>query len=109
MNEALSTPLAFGVLQDAVSRFNALRTKPFWQLAVDKSRTLPVNGVSDVFVEKTTLLNRDNTLLNHEISAALEVGYLLRPGLLFVPPGIAGDVRFPRRILARHRRTGENH
>lgn len=78
MNEALSTPLAFGVLQDAVSRFNALRTKPFWQLAVDKSRTLPVNGVSDVFVEKTTLLNRDNTLLNHEISAALEVGYLLR-------------------------------
>ena len=51
---------------------------PTWQLAVDKKRTLPINGVSDAFVDKTTLLNRDAERISHEISAALEVGYLLR-------------------------------
>jgi diguanylate cyclase (GGDEF) domain len=78
MGEALHTPLAFAVLQDAVSRFNVVRTHTSWQLAVDKNRTLPINGVSDAFVEKTTLLNRDDDRLDREISAALEVGYLLR-------------------------------
>ena len=39
---------------------------------------LPINGVSDAFVEKTTLLNRDDEYLDNELSAALEVGYLLR-------------------------------
>jgi hypothetical protein len=59
MHDAIQTPLAFDVLQDAVSRFSAVRMLPTWQLAVDKKRTLPINGVSDAFVEKTTLLNRD--------------------------------------------------
>ncbi|WP_257896560.1 hypothetical protein, partial [Enterobacter chuandaensis] len=49
-----------------------------WQLFVDKKRTLPINGVSDAFVEKTSLLNRDAEHISNEISAALEVGYLLR-------------------------------
>ncbi|EOZ4637318.1 MULTISPECIES: cellulose biosynthesis regulator diguanylate cyclase DgcQ [Enterobacter] len=78
MRDALQTPLAFDVLRAAVTRFNADRSRPFWQLAVDTKRTLPINGVSDAFVEKTTLLNRDNELLDNEVSAALEVGYLLR-------------------------------
>ena len=80
MNDALHMPLSFNVLHDAVSRFQKLRTIPAWQLAVDKDRTLPINGVSDEFVEKTTLLNRDDTLTNNELSAALELGYLLRLG-----------------------------
>lgn len=80
MRDALQVPLAFGVLHEAVQRFEGLRNIPSWQLAVDKDRTLPINGVSDVFVEKTTLLNRDDDLLNNELSAALEVGYLLRLG-----------------------------
>lgn len=80
MRDALQVPLAFGVLHDAVQRFEGLRNIPSWQLAVDKDRTLPINGVSDAFVEKTTLLNRDNDLLNNELSATLEVGYLLRLG-----------------------------
>ncbi|MGK3224404.1 cellulose biosynthesis regulator diguanylate cyclase DgcQ [Enterobacter soli] len=80
MRDALQVPLAFGVLHDAVQRFEGLRNIPSWQLAVDKDRTLPINGVSDAFVEKTTLLNRDDDLLNNELSAALEVGYLLRLG-----------------------------
>ena len=78
MRDALETPLAFGVLHDAVKRFAHLRTSPSWQIAVDKQRTLPINGVSDAFVEKTTLLNRDDEYLDNELSAALEVGYLLR-------------------------------
>lgn len=61
-----------------MSRFNTVRMLPTWQLAVDKKRTLPINGVSDAFVDKTTLLNRDAERISHEISAALEVGYLLR-------------------------------
>lgn len=78
MHDAIETPLAFDVLQDAVSRFNTVRMLPTWQLAVDKKRTFPINGVSDAFVDKTTLLNRDAERISHEISAALEVGYLLR-------------------------------
>ena len=78
MRDAIQTPLAFDALQSAVSRFNTLRVLPTWQLAVDKKRTLPINGVSDAFVEKTTLLNRDAERISNEISAALEVGYLLR-------------------------------
>jgi len=78
MRDAIQTPLAFDVLYEAISRFNAFRTRPSWQLAVDKKRTLPINGVSDAFVEKTTLLNRDPERISNEISAALEVGYLLR-------------------------------
>lgn len=80
MRDALQVPLVFGVLHEAVQRFEGLRNIPSWQLAVDKDRTLPINGVSDAFVEKTTLLNRDDDLLNNELSAALEVGYLLRLG-----------------------------
>lgn len=78
MDEALKTPLAFGVLYDAVKRFSSLRASPNWQIALDRNRTLPINGVSDAFVEKTTLLSRDEERLPAELSAALEVGYLLR-------------------------------
>ncbi|EPC4044502.1 cellulose biosynthesis regulator diguanylate cyclase DgcQ [Enterobacter mori] len=78
MRDALQTPLAFGVLHNAVTRFNTLRNTTNWQIAVDENRTLPINGVSDAFVEKTTQLNRDNDRLANELSAALEVGYLLR-------------------------------
>lgn len=78
MRDALQKPLAFDVLHQAVDRFDLLRNRPAWQLAVDKERTLPINGVSDAFVEKTVLLNRDDERIRNEISAALEVGYLLR-------------------------------
>lgn len=77
MHDALETPLAFGALHDAVKRLRICARLPR-QIAVDKRRTLPINGVSDAFVEKTTLLNRDDEYLDNELSAALEVGYLLR-------------------------------
>lgn len=37
MRDAIQTPLAFDVLYEAISRFNAFRTRPSWQLAVDKN------------------------------------------------------------------------
>jgi len=81
MSEAIQTPLASGPLHHAVTHFDTLRKTSNWQIALDKNRTLPINGVSDAFVEKTTLLNRDEERLQNELSAALEVGYLLRLAL----------------------------
>ncbi|HCR9768615.1 TPA: cellulose biosynthesis regulator YedQ [Citrobacter koseri] len=78
MYEALVTPLDFADLHDAVAQFAQLRGKSFWQLELDRRRTLPLNGVSDAFVNRTTLLTRDNDALANELSAALELGYLLR-------------------------------
>ncbi|MGL4430191.1 MAG: cellulose biosynthesis regulator diguanylate cyclase DgcQ [Silvania sp.] len=78
MYDALQAPLASTVLRDTVSRFNSLRNQPFWQLTFDERRTLPVNGVSDAFVEQTTALDRDDKQIVNELSAAFEVGYLLR-------------------------------
>ncbi len=106
MHDAIQTPLAFDVLQNAVSRFSSVRMLPTWQLAVDKKRTLPINGVSDAFVEKTTFLNRDAERLSHEISATLEVGYLLRAGVVESANGSARDLRLPRRVFHFHRYAG---
>lgn len=78
MHEALITPLGFSVLKDAVTHFEQLRHSRVWQLELDKRRTLPLNGVSDSFVNQTQLLSRDNESLDNELTAALELGYLLR-------------------------------
>lgn len=78
MQDALETPLASTVLHDTVTRISDLRTKPSWQLTVDERRTLPLHGVSDAFVEQTNSLVRDDARLEKEMSAAFEMGYLLR-------------------------------
>lgn len=78
MGEALQTPLSFEILRDAVANFSHLRTLPYWQMDIDRRRTLPLKGVSDAFVERTTLLVRDDSRIKNELSAAFEVGYLLR-------------------------------
>ncbi|MEL2242190.1 cellulose biosynthesis regulator diguanylate cyclase DgcQ [Leclercia adecarboxylata] len=78
MRDALETPLASTVLHNTVSHFRDLQGKPFWQLTFDVRRTLPLNGVSDAFVRQTTSLIRDEERLERELSAAFEMGYLLR-------------------------------
>ncbi|HFZ8993048.1 TPA: cellulose biosynthesis regulator diguanylate cyclase DgcQ [Citrobacter freundii] len=80
MNEALVTPLRFTVLRDAAAQFASLRTERVWRLELDKRRTLPLNGVSDAFVDQTAVLSRNNEALTNELAAALELGYLLRLG-----------------------------
>ncbi|KNC94783.1 cellulose biosynthesis regulator diguanylate cyclase DgcQ [Trabulsiella odontotermitis] len=78
VQSAISTPLAFEVLDNARGEFEQKRQAPAWNIALDKRRTLPVYGVSDDFVNKTSILTRENTLLENEITATLELGYLLR-------------------------------
>lgn len=78
MQDALETPLASTVLRDTVSRISDLRGKTFWDLTFDARRTLTLYGVSDAFVAQTNSLVRDDDLLEREMSAAFEMGYLLR-------------------------------
>ncbi|MCS2150096.1 cellulose biosynthesis regulator diguanylate cyclase DgcQ [Scandinavium manionii] len=78
MQAALHTPLTFEGINRADSEFQRKRALHQWSISLDNRRTLPVHGVSDAFVDETTLLSRDNALLGNELTAALEVGYLLR-------------------------------
>lgn len=78
MYDALHTPLLSTVLRQSVARFSALREQPSWQLTFDEHRTLPLNGVSDAFVMQTNTLGRDDNLIADELTAAFEVGYLMR-------------------------------
>lgn len=78
MCEALVAPLDFTSLRDAVTEFEQHRDEHAWQIELNRRRTLPVNGVSDALVSEGNLLSRENESLDNEITAALEVGYLLR-------------------------------
>ena len=78
MQSALQEPLAFEALRIAEQQFERQRALPDWQISLNNNRTLPLNGVSDAFVEHTNLLSRDNPLLGNEFMATIELGYLLR-------------------------------
>ncbi len=78
MREALVAPLDFTSLRNAVTKFEQHRDEHAWQIELNRRRTLPVNGVSDALVSEGNLLSRRKTSLDNEITAALEVGYLLR-------------------------------
>lgn len=78
MEAALKTPLAFEVMRNASEEFDRKRGQHQWSISLDNRRTLPVNGVSDEFVNDSKILSRDNPLLRNELTATLEVGYLLR-------------------------------
>ena len=78
MESALQVPLAFEVLRTAEQEFERKRAFADWRISLNNNRTLPLNGVSDDFVEHTNLLARDNALLGNEFMATIELGYLLR-------------------------------
>lgn len=78
MQAALQAPLGFEVLRNAGAEFSSKRQEPDWHIALENRRTLPLNGVSDAFVEQSDFLSRDNPLVANEFTAALELGYLLR-------------------------------
>ena len=71
MQSALQVPLAFEVLRTAEQQFERQRAQSDWQISLNNNRTLPLNGVSDAFVEHTNLLSRDNPLLGNEFMAPL--------------------------------------
>lgn len=78
MREALVAPLDFTSMRNAVIEFEQHRDEHAWQIELNRRRTLAVNGVSDALVREGNQLSRENESLNNEITAALEVGYLLR-------------------------------
>lgn len=78
MQSALQIPLAFEILRTAEQEFERKRAQPEWRISLNNNRTLPLDGVSDKFVENTALLSRDNPLLGNEFMATIELGYLLK-------------------------------
>ncbi|SEL90714.1 diguanylate cyclase (GGDEF) domain-containing protein [Kosakonia sacchari] len=78
MQAALQTPLGFKVLNNVQQEFGLRRTQPQWEIGIDNTRTLPIYGVSDYFVNQSDLLNRDDERLPDELTAAMELGYLFR-------------------------------
>nr|WP_318381199.1 cellulose biosynthesis regulator diguanylate cyclase DgcQ [uncultured Enterobacter sp.] len=78
MQEAMQTPLDSDLLRTAHREFDQLRTHPSWQIDVDNRRTLAINGISDAAVAQAPRLNRDIPGLNTELTAALELGYIMR-------------------------------
>lgn len=78
MQQALQTPLGFADLHAVKDEFARVRSQPQWQIILDARRTLPLYGVSDYFVAESEMLNRDNPLLQNELTAAMELGYLYR-------------------------------
>ncbi|UDJ84316.1 cellulose biosynthesis regulator diguanylate cyclase DgcQ [Kosakonia oryzae] len=78
MQAALQTPLGFKVLNNVQQEFGLRRTQSQWQIGLDNTRTLPIYGVSDYFVNQSDLLNRDDERLPDELTAAMELGYLFR-------------------------------
>lgn len=78
MRAAVQTPLASEVLKNVQVEFAQQRHQPFWRISVDQRRTLPITGVSDAFVGRHPLLSRDDPQMHNEMTAALEVGYIMR-------------------------------
>lgn len=78
MQAAVQMPLASEVLENVQVEFAQRRQQPFWRISVDQRRTLPITGVSDTFVARHPLLSRDDPQMHNEMTAALEVGYIMR-------------------------------
>ncbi|WP_154058901.1 cellulose biosynthesis regulator diguanylate cyclase DgcQ [Pseudescherichia vulneris] len=78
MRAAVETPLTSEVLRNVQGEFAQQREQPFWRISVDQRRTLPITGVSDDFVARHPLLSRDDPQMHNEMTAALEVGYIMR-------------------------------
>lgn len=75
---ALQSPISTDKTRKTLADFDSLRTQPFWQLRLDLNRSLPMNGVSDEFVNNSPLLDRDEQTIHTELSSALELSYIMR-------------------------------
>lgn len=77
MQAALKTPLQLKSMSIARHEFDRKRQQDTWSVQSGSRHLLTVNGVSDTFVTHNPDLNRDDALLHNELTAALELGYLL--------------------------------
>lgn len=74
---ALDTPFIGNTSHPALLTFNRLRQQPDWRLTYNMRRMFPIYGVSDQRLADNPLLERDPAYLAPELSALLELGYLL--------------------------------
>ncbi|OAT78653.1 diguanylate cyclase [Mangrovibacter phragmitis] len=77
MEFSLDTPFITNNTHPGMKAFNRERHKPWWSVSYDQRRTIPVFGVSEAFVEQHSDLMRNNNTIDRELSAALELSYLL--------------------------------
>lgn len=78
MQHALSSPISTNRTDAALAAFTGQRQSEAWQIRLDASRGLPLNGVSDNHVQRNPLLKRDEQRLESELIAALEFGAILQ-------------------------------
>jgi diguanylate cyclase (GGDEF)-like protein len=78
MRYALQYPISTDKSRQAITEFNNKRGLTHWQIRLDTDRSMPINGVSDTMVESDSLLIRDEATLYNELSAALELSYILQ-------------------------------
>lgn len=78
MQAAMHTPLSSDLLVNVQNEFDRVRRSAQWQINVEKRRTLALRGVSDEAIAQNPLLNRDVPGLQNEMTAALELGYVMR-------------------------------
>ncbi len=78
MSYALQYPISTDKTRQAMADFERQRRRQHWQIKLDVNRSMPLNGVSDEFVDSSGLLVRDADYLHGELSAALEFSYILQ-------------------------------
>ncbi|MHB2055019.1 cellulose biosynthesis regulator diguanylate cyclase DgcQ [Pantoea dispersa] len=78
LSYALTHPLDADYGQHALQRFQQLRHQPVWQLQIANLRSMPINGVSDEWLQRDALLQRDDTYLLPELRAALEFSFIMQ-------------------------------
>jgi len=78
MHYSLQSPISTDRTRKSLAEFDVLRTQAYWQLRLDLNRSLPMNGVSDEFVNSNPLLDRNDETIHTELSSALELSYIMR-------------------------------
>jgi len=78
MRYALQSPISTDKSRKALSAFEEKRSRPYWQIRLDIKRSLPLSGVSDEFVDRGKLLDRDADTMHDELEAALEFSYIMQ-------------------------------
>lgn len=80
LNYALTHPLDSDHARATIARFQQVRQQPTWQLQLSSPRSMPINGVSDRWLTRDPLLQRDSPHLDQELRAALEFSFIMQFG-----------------------------
>lgn len=79
LRHALGDPLETDKSRDALTLFASERQNPLWNISINTERSIPISGISDAAVQRLPLLDRsDPQRLHDELSAALEMSYILQ-------------------------------